>query len=81
MNVREPGGLTGIAWRKSSFSSANGNCVEMGWRKSSFSSANGDCVEVAPMVAGVAVRDSKQNDGPTLAFPQTDWRAFLTDLA
>jgi hypothetical protein len=33
--------------RKSSYSHANGNCVEVGnWRKSSLSFANGNCVEV-----------------------------------
>ncbi|WP_026424193.1 DUF397 domain-containing protein [Actinokineospora inagensis] len=35
------------AWRKSSFSSATGSCVEVAWRKSSFSTATGSCVEVA----------------------------------
>lgn len=37
-------------WRKSSYSNASGNCVEVafaGWRKSSHSSGTGNCVEVA----------------------------------
>lgn len=34
-------------WRKSSFSGAVGNCVEVRWRKSSFSAESGDCVEVS----------------------------------
>ncbi len=67
-------------WRKSSFSGTNGNCVEVGWRTSSFSSNGSACVEVAPVEVGVAVRDSKNTGGPTLAFPTTDWRAFLTQL-
>jgi hypothetical protein len=66
-------------WRKSSFSSSpDGNCVEMAWRKSSFSEApDGNCVEVAPVPTGVAVRDSKNVAGPTLAFETSAWHAFL----
>lgn len=74
--------LDGIVWRTSSSSGSNGNCVQVGWRKSSYSASNGGCVEVAwPQEVGVAVRDSKQNDGPTLAFPTDDWRAFLARLS
>jgi hypothetical protein len=42
-------GHRAIAWRKSSCSGSNGNCVEVStWRKSSYSGSNGgDCVEVA----------------------------------
>lgn len=43
MTPREPGG---IAWRKSTYSGSNGDCVEIAWRKSSHSAGNGDCVEV-----------------------------------
>ncbi|MCM4078289.1 DUF397 domain-containing protein [Paractinoplanes hotanensis] len=46
------------------------------WRKSS-GSLNGDCVEVAPLPDGVAVRDSKNPDGPMLAFTHSEWRAFI----
>lgn len=68
-----------VAWRKSSHSGAtNGNCVEVAWNKSSFSAAgNGDCVEVAFVVEAVAVRDSKNPDGPRLEFPQSQWRRFV----
>jgi Domain of unknown function (DUF397) len=36
-------------WRRSSYSMANGNCVEVaaGWRKSSYSNGHSACVEVA----------------------------------
>ena len=54
--------LTGAVWRKSSYSSANG----------------GACVEVARIPAVVvAVRDSKDPDGPKLAFSPAGWQAFI----
>ena len=68
------------AWRKSSYSgAANSDCVEVAWRKSSYSAdGNSACVEVAVGSEAVGVRDSKNTDGPTLAFPVTHWRHFLT---
>jgi uncharacterized protein DUF397 len=39
--------MSAQVWRKSSFSTANSNCVEVTWRKSSYSGANSDCVEVS----------------------------------
>jgi len=52
------------------------------WRKSSHSGAtNGDCVEVAFAVEAVAVRDSKNSAGSTLAFSPAQWRAFTTRRA
>jgi hypothetical protein len=49
------------------------------WRKSSFSGSNGGgCVEVARNLPGVvAVRDSKDREGPALVFTPGEWRAFL----
>jgi Domain of unknown function (DUF397) len=53
--------LAGAAWRKSSYSGNNG----------------GDCVEVAGNLRDVvAVRDSKDPQGPVLLFSPDDWRAF-----
>ena len=49
------------------------------WRKSSRSGANG-CVEVALVGDGIAVRDSKDPNGPTLLFTAHEWRAFLTGI-
>jgi Domain of unknown function (DUF397) len=70
-------------WRKSSYSSANAQCVEVAhvrthWRKSSYSGANGACVEVADLPEAIAVRDSKDPDGPKLIFTSADWRAFIS---
>ena len=49
------------------------------WRKSSYSSNNGNCVEVARNLPGVvAVRDSKNPDGPALVFTADEWRAFVS---
>jgi len=53
------------------------------WHKSSYSGGGGgDCVEVAASGAGqaiehvIAVRDSKDPDGPKLAFTGAQWRDF-----
>jgi hypothetical protein len=49
------------------------------WRKSSYSGSNGGgCVEVAGNLPGIiAVRDSKDREGPSLVFTPEEWRAFL----
>ena len=47
------------------------------WRKASYSSGNGGaCVEAGNTGRGVAVRDSKDQDGPRLAVPAAQWRAL-----
>ncbi|MFG1674619.1 DUF397 domain-containing protein [Micromonospora sp. NPDC049282] len=54
--------LTGAIWRKSTRSGDNG----------------GDCVEVSTNLPGlVAVRDSKDPNGPGLIFTPQTWSAFL----
>ena len=52
------------------------------WRKSSYSgNGGGDCVEVARSLPGVvAVRDSKNPDGPILTFSRDEWASFITRL-
>ncbi|MEV7601182.1 DUF397 domain-containing protein [Kitasatospora sp. NPDC089797] len=55
------------------------NLSSVSWVKSSYSNNGGDCVEVAPGFPGlVPVRDSKDPNGPRLAFPAGAWRSFLT---
>ena len=52
--------VTGTVWRKSSYSGSNG----------------GACIEVGTADLAVAVRDSKDPDGPLLAFARDQWKAF-----
>jgi Domain of unknown function (DUF397) len=57
--------LTRLAWRKASKSTGNG----------------GNCVEVARNLRGtVAVRDSKNPDGPALITSPAGWQAFTASI-
>ncbi|GGX12239.1 DUF397 domain-containing protein [Streptomyces chryseus] len=81
--------LTGALWRKSSFSGGTGGeCIEcaplgaIAWRKSSYSGdTGGDCVEVATQPCRVAVRDSKNPEGPAFAVAPAAFAAFVTAAA
>jgi hypothetical protein len=46
------------------------------WHKSVRSGANG-CVEVGLVDDQIAVRDSKDREGPVLVFTAHEWEAFL----
>jgi hypothetical protein len=51
------------------------------WRTSTFSGGNGSCVEVASNLPGIiAVRDSKDRQGPALVFTPEEWTAFLAGV-
>ena len=54
--------------------------IEPRWVKSSYSgNGGGDCVEVARNLPGiVAVRDSKNPDGPVLMVSKDEWARFIT---
>ena len=72
-----------LRWRKSSYSGdTGGQCVECAplgsadWRKSTYSgSSGGECIEVADLAPHIAVRDSKNPDGPAFAVTPA---AFMT---
>lgn len=50
--------------------------MELNWRKSSYTAPD-NCVEVAWPSGAVAVRDSKNPDGPTLRFSRAAWLGLL----
>jgi hypothetical protein len=57
------------------------NSTTVNWRTSSYSGGTGDCVEIAAHTTPdhsqvTAIRDSKNPDGPTLAFQPDEWTAF-----
>ncbi|MEU3743606.1 MULTISPECIES: DUF397 domain-containing protein [Streptomyces] len=74
-----------LRWRKSSYSGPNGgDCIECAplgtaaWRKSSFSgSSGGECIEVADLTAHIAVRDSKNPEGPAFLATPAAFAAFV----
>lgn len=83
--------LVPSGWRKSSYSTDTGHqCVEVApmvpisvatWRKSRRSTDTGHaCVEVADLTAGVAVRDSKDPDGPKLILGPSAWQTFASQV-
>ncbi|MGO9779081.1 MAG: DUF397 domain-containing protein [Streptosporangiaceae bacterium] len=70
--------LLSVTWRKSSRSGpTGGNCVEIAALPGS---ARYGALHEAPGGA-VAVRDSRQPDGPALIFTAATWRAFAGGLA
>lgn len=49
----------------------------LNWRKARRSMNNGNCAEVATANGIVAVRDSKDPQGPILRYPASSWGSFL----
>jgi hypothetical protein len=56
-----------------------GDASELAWFKSSYSSGpDGDsCVEIATAPGTIHVRDSKNVEGPRLAFAPSAWAGFV----
>jgi hypothetical protein len=52
------------------------------WRASSYSNNGGACIQVARAGRAlvIAVRDSKDPDGPVLAFTPGQWTAFTSTV-
>ena len=47
------------------------------WVKAQASTSYGQCVQVASAVGGVALRDSKDPEGPILLYTRTEFKAFI----
>jgi hypothetical protein len=57
------------------------NLRDAQWRTSSRSSSQGQCLEVARNLEGVvAVRDSKDREGPVIVVDRAAWRCFIADV-
>ncbi|MCF6475898.1 DUF397 domain-containing protein [Nonomuraea sp. MG754425] len=55
--------------------------MKAAWRRASYCNGATACVEVAPLADGnVALRDSKQHDGPVLVFTPSEWAAFVAGV-
>ncbi|MFB4318526.1 DUF397 domain-containing protein [Actinomadura sp. 21ATH] len=50
------------------------------WRKSRHSNNGGSCVEMASFDGACLARDSKDPDGPVLAFTPDAWHGLVHDI-
>jgi Domain of unknown function (DUF397) len=50
---------------------------DLAWHKAQRSTNNGQCIEVASAVGKIAIRDSKDPDGPILVYTPAEFSAFL----
>jgi Domain of unknown function (DUF397) len=49
----------------------------LSWVKSQYSGANGQCIEIASTSGKIAIRDSKDPEGPVLVYTTGEFTAFL----
>jgi uncharacterized protein DUF397 len=61
--------------------SSDNERLDLNWRKARRSMNNGNCAEVATAAGMVAVRDSKDPQGPVLFYPATSWASFLNEAS
>ena len=52
---------------------------QLAWQRST-RCASGSCVEVAKIDTTYVMRDSKDPDGPILAFTKAEWDAFVSGV-
>ncbi|MFC4532554.1 DUF397 domain-containing protein [Sphaerisporangium dianthi] len=57
-----------------------GDKSEVPWRRSTRSQQNGACVEASYLGTTVAVRDSKDPQGPEVVIMKDSWNAFIRIL-
>ncbi|EDY51620.1 conserved hypothetical protein [Streptomyces clavuligerus] len=80
--------LEGVSWFTSTYSNnQGGQCVEVAhmkeadWFTSTYSNdQGGQCVEAAVLPGAIAVRDSKNPDGPAFVFEGPAWTGFVDSL-
>jgi|HubBroStandDraft_6_1064221.scaffolds.fasta_scaffold498400_2 hypothetical protein len=71
--------LSDAEWRTSSYSGANGSCVEVAPLPGA--AVGGAVAEGPGETAGmIAVRDSKNRGGPALVFTARQWRSFAAGI-
>jgi hypothetical protein len=72
--------LSRIAWRTSSYSGANGSCVEVA--PLAGAALDGVAATDSTGASGgvIAVRDSKNRSGPALVFTAGQWRTFAAGI-
>ena len=63
--------------RSGSFAISDTERARLVWVKAHSSTSYGQCVQVAAAAAGIAMRDSKDPDGPILLYTRTEFKAFL----
>jgi hypothetical protein len=56
------------------------NEVVSDWRVSTYTGGQGNCVEVGTSATTIAVRDTKDREGPVLLFDPAAWRVFTQRL-
>jgi Domain of unknown function (DUF397) len=56
------------------------NEVVSDWRVSTYTGGQGNCVEVGRSATTIAVRDTKDREGPVLLFDPAAWSAFTQRL-